>query len=341
VSGEFELIAAIRERIEAAGAPRRSPGLVLGSGDDAAITVRGGASATSVDALVEGVHFEVPPFTMREVGHKALATALSDLAAMGAEPAEAYVQLGVPTGRGEAELLELADGLGTLAAAHGVAIAGGDITAAPVLIVAVTVVGVADDAEALVLRSGARPGDALAVTGALGGAAAGLLLLERPDLEASVGREVADALRARQLAPAPRVEAGRALADAGATALIDISDGLGADAAHVAAASGVGVEIELARIPLHPGVAEIAAAAGVDPLGLAAGGGEDYELLAAFSPDAVEAARVAAARAGTNLTVIGTVAAGAEVLLRESGGGVRPPEGFDQLGPWRARADPA
>ena len=94
--GEFELIAALRERIERAGAPARVPGLVLGSGDDAAISARGGAVATSVDALVEGVHFRIPPFEPRSVGHKALAVALSDLAAMGARAAEAYVQLGVP-----------------------------------------------------------------------------------------------------------------------------------------------------------------------------------------------------------------------------------------------------
>ena len=131
MSGEFELIAAVRGRLASAGAAASSEALVLGSGDDAAITVRAGATVTSVDALVEGVHFRAPPFGPADVGHKALAVALSDLAAMGAHPGEAYVQLGVPADRDREELLELADGLARVAAKHGVAVAGGDVTRAP------------------------------------------------------------------------------------------------------------------------------------------------------------------------------------------------------------------
>ena len=265
VSGEFELIAALRERIAQAGADGGSPALVLGSGDDASITVPGGATATSVDALVEGVHFRIPPFEARQVGHKALAAALSDLAAMGAEPGEAYVQLGIPDERGDPELLGLADGLAALAGRLGVAIAGGDVTRAPALLVAVTVVGHAESADRLVRRSGARPGDLLAVTGELGGAAAGLALLERPELAEGLDEALAAALRARQLEPEPRLAAGRALAEAGATAMIDISDGLGADAGHLAAAGGVGLEIDLSRLPVQAGVAELAAASGPRP----------------------------------------------------------------------------
>ena len=125
------------------------------------MTERDGAAVTSVDALVEGVHFEAPPFELRQVGAKALAVALSDLAAMGAAPAEAYVQLGVPEGRRESELLELADGLVAVAAEHGVAIAGGDVTRAPVLLLAVTVVGSAAsaaDARHAGRRPARRPG---------------------------------------------------------------------------------------------------------------------------------------------------------------------------------------
>ena len=147
------------------------------------------------------------------------------------------------------------------------AIAGGDVTRAPVLLLAVTVVGTAASAADLVTRAGARPGDLVVVTGELGGAAAGLLLLQRPELARGIDPATASALRARQLAPVPRLAAGRALAGAGASALIDLSDGLGADAGHVAEASGVALDIELDRVPVQPGVEEVARAAGVDPAG--------------------------------------------------------------------------
>jgi thiamine-monophosphate kinase len=330
VSGEFELIAAIRERLARAGADGTSAALVLGSGDDAAITVREGATAISVDALVEDVHFRIPPFGLAEVGHKALAVALSDLAAMGASPGEAYVQLGVPTGRDEAELLQLADGLGRVAAEHGVAIAGGDVTRAPALFVAVTVVGGAPDADSLVRRAGASPGDVVAVTGELGGAGAGLRLLSDDRLAASIDPEVARRLRARQVTPQPQLVAGRALAGAGATAMIDVSDGLGADASHLAEASGVGLEIDLERIPLQDGVAEVAGTLGRDAFDMGVADGEDYELLVALAPERVEAAIEAARSAGTPLTVIGRATDERGVVLRGSGGR-RDPGGFDQL----------
>ncbi|HEX8688642.1 MAG TPA: AIR synthase related protein, partial [Solirubrobacterales bacterium] len=171
--GEFELLARMRERLPHTGARLR-----LGSGDDAAISVPGGATATSVDALVEGVHFRREQASLKQTGHKALATALSDLAAMGAEPGEAYVVLGVPADLDEEGCLQLLDGLAELATATGTSLAGGDLTRAPVLILTTTVVGHAPVPEHLVTRAGARPGDALVVTGELGGAAAGLRLLE-------------------------------------------------------------------------------------------------------------------------------------------------------------------
>jgi thiamine-monophosphate kinase len=326
--GEFELIAALRKRLEAAGV---QPGkrLILGSGDDAAVTLPGGATATSVDALVEGVHFRMPPFAPRDVGHKALATALSDLAAMGVEAGEAYVQLGIPQGLGDDDVLELADGLGELAAEAGVAVAGGDITRAPRLFLAVTVVGHAAEPGDPVARSGARDGDLLAVTGRLGGAAAGLALLERPQLGDGLEGEVAAALRERQLSPQPRLAAGRALAQAGATAMIDVSDGLAGDAGHLAEASEVALAIELQRLPVQPGVAEVAAAAETDPLQLALGG-EDYELLVALAPEDLEPARRALEALGVELTEIGAATGGAGVDLRNSGAAVRA-AGFDQL----------
>jgi thiamine-monophosphate kinase len=337
LTGEFELIAAIRERLARAGAPEGSPALVVGSGDDAAITVRNGAAVTSVDALVEGVHFEIPPFEPRQVGVKALAVALSDLAAMGAGPGEAYVQLGVPDARTEAELLELADGLAAVAAEHGVAIAGGDVTRAPALLVAVTVVGVADSAESVVTRAGARPGEVVAVTGELGGAAAGLLLLQRPELAEGIDPSLAADLRARQLEPRPRLAAGRARSGSGASALIDLSDGLGADAGHLAAAGEVAIAIELERLPIQAGVEQVARAAALDPLDLAAAGGEDYELLATIAPERVSEARERLSATGIELSIIGAVATGAGVELSDRrGGAARTPAGFDQLRPRRA-----
>jgi len=331
LTGEFELIAAIRERVARAGAPERSPGLVVGSGDDAAVSERAGVTVTSVDALVEGVHFEVPPFELRQVGAKALAVALSDLAAMGATPGEAYVQLGAPEDRDDDELLELADGLAEVASNYGVAVAGGDVTSAPVLLLAITVVGSAPSAADVVTRAGAQPGDAVVVTGELGGAAAGLLLLQRPELADELEPAVAAGLRARQLEPVPRLAAGLALARSGATSLIDVSDGLGADARHLAAASGVALELDLDRVPLQAGVETVADGAAVDPLDLAAAGGEDYELLATIAPDLLADARRELAAASVQLTAIGTVGAGDGVKLSDRrGGAVRRPSGFDQ-----------
>lgn len=356
--GEFELLAALRERLPEPGARVR-----LGSGDDAAVTVPGGATATSVDALVEGVHFRRETASLRQIGRKAISTALSDLAAMGAEPGEAYVVLGAPEELGEAELLELGEGLAAVARETGTTLAGGDVTRAPVLTLAVTVVGHAPRPEDFVTRAGARPGDALVVTGELGGAAAGLLLLEDTGLTAAAfgaaeptsaddplpqrtsGPRLdvasADALRRRQLDPTPRLAAGRTLAAAGATAMIDISDGLAGDAGHVAAASGALLAIDAAALPIAPGLQAVATAAGRDPLELAIAGGEDYELLAALPPAAVDSARQVLAETGLSLTVIGEVEAAegapGRAEIRLPGGGAAPSRGFDQLRPRRPR----
>jgi thiamine-monophosphate kinase len=324
--GEFELLAKVRERLAAPG-----PRVVLGSGDDAAVTVPGGATATSVDALVEGVHFDRASASLAQIGHKALATALSDLAAMGAEPGEAYVALGVPPELGESECLELIDGILALATETGTTLAGGDVTRAPVLTLAVTVVGHAATPAQLVGRGGAEPGDALVVTGELGGAAAGLLLLEQPALAEAVPDATAAWLRRRQLEPAPRLAAGRALAAAGARAMIDLSDGLGGDAGHIASASGVGLRIDAAALPLANGLAELASASGREPLRLAVSGGEDYELLAALPPAQLAAAKKLGEAAETALTPIGEVVAGAGVEIRLPGGGTLDPRGYDQL----------
>jgi thiamine-monophosphate kinase len=322
--GEFELLARIRDRLPPPGGR-----VLVGSGDDAAVTVPGGATATSVDALVDGVHFSRDDAALGQVGAKALAAALSDLAAMGAEPGEAYVALTVPADLDEQGCLEAVEGMIELATATGTTLAGGDVTRGPVLAFAVTVVGHASAPQSFVRRGGASPGDVLVLTGELGGAAAGLLLagLEVPGLPGPT----AAALLRRQLGPVPRLAAGRALAAAGATAMIDVSDGLGADAGHLAEAGGVGLRIDASALPLAPGVAEVAAAAGRDPLRLAASGGEDYELLAALPPDGLDLVRLGES-AGVAVARIGEVVAGRGVEIRLPGGQTLEPGGFDHLG---------
>lgn len=311
---EFELIERIRARL---------PGddkLRIGSGDDAAVSEPVGATATSVDAIVEGVHFTLPEFPPAAVGRKALAAALSDLAAMGAEAGEAYVVLGLPEGVEEELCLELCDGLAETAAEHRVTVAGGDVTRAPVLVVSVTVVGHERPGTKLVGRGGARPGDVVAVTGELGGAAAGMRLLHE---EPSASGPAAEALRARQLAPVPRIEAGLALAAAGATAMIDVSDGLGADAAHLAESSTARVEIDLETLPVQAGATAE----------LAASGGEDFELLVCLPPLRLDEGTTAVEATGVSLTRIGSVSEGSGAVLRAADGSKVEPSGFDHFGP--------
>jgi thiamine-monophosphate kinase len=334
--GEFELLARIRERLAADG-----PHIRLGSGDDATITVPGGTTVTSVDALVEGVHFRRETASLRQIGRKALATALSDLAAMGAEPGEAYTVLGVPADLGEEGCLELLNGMIELARETGTSLTGGDLSRAGELFLAITVVGHAADPEALVTRAGARPGDALVLTGEIGGAAAGLYALSGPNPPADFAfmgpiatikaKSALEGLVGRQLEPRPRLGSGQALARAGATAMIDLSDGLGADAGHLAESSEVALRIEAKAVPLAPGSAEVMRTSGRDPWQLL-GGGEDYELLAALPPERLEAAAEAVRQAeGTTLTKIGEVLAGSGVEIRLPGGRFLEPEGFDQL----------
>jgi thiamine-monophosphate kinase len=294
-------------------------------GDDAAVVRARPVAVTSIDTMVDGVHFRLddPHVSPADVGHRALAGALSDLAAMGAEAGEAYVALSAPPGFGHDDALALAGAMEALAARCGTTIAGGDVTSSPVLVVTVTVVGWAERPEDLLGRDGARPGDLVGVTGTLGGSAAGLAALEAARRDGGAPADAAAV--ARYLRPEPRLAEGRALARAGAHALIDLSDGLATDAAHVARASGVVLEIDLDALPLAPGVAEVAAQLGEVPGVLAATAGEDFELLACLPPEAVDG--LDGEDGPVSLSVIGRVAAagGREPGLSLAGAGTAQP----------------
>jgi thiamine-monophosphate kinase len=294
--------------------------VLRGIGDDAAVVRSRGYAVTSVDTMVDGVHFRVGELSYEQIGHRALAAALSDLAAMGCAPCgEAYLALGLPSGTTLEQALALVRGARELADRFGVTIAGGDVTAGPALYVSFTVVGWSGDPGALVGRDGARPGDLVAVTGSLGGAGAGLALLEgRVDGSAlGLSEDVRATLVRAYAEPLPRFSEGAALAAAGATAMIDLSDGLATDLAHVARGSDVRIEVSLPSVPLTEGVAEIASALGREPHRLAATAGDDYELGVCIAPavrDAHEASDASTPGRG-RLAWIGRVLPGPASLV--------------------------
>jgi thiamine-monophosphate kinase len=278
-AGEFGLIHRLAELVQAnrtvAPAWRN---LVLGIGDDAAVwQAEPGLTLASTDCLIEGVHFTLETSGWHDLGWKALAVNLSDIAAMGGEPRYALVTLGLPGDTDLSDVEQFYLGMLELAQEVGTAIVGGDTSASPVVFINMAVTGQAS--KTLLTRSGAKPGDSVAVTGWLGAAAAGWQLIQQK-------KEITEAMSPLIQAfsrPRPRLDTGRRLVEAGVAAAIDISDGLVADLEHICAESRVGAVIQVDRVPVHP---EVKRAFKQEALALALSGGEDYELLFA-APEAI------------------------------------------------------
>lgn len=303
--GEFDVIRDILSGDEAA-----EPALRVGPGDDAAVLARC-ARVLSTDLSVEGIHFRREWLRPEEIGYRATMAALSDLAAMGADPLAVLVSLAAPPE--DAASGYLADvGRGTRDAARevGAALAGGDVTRSPgPLVVDVVVVG---ETDAPVLRSGAAPGDEVWVTGTLGGAAAAVRLLE-------AGSPLPSGLRQRFARPRPRFAAMREIRGAvPVTAGMDVSDGILQDAGHLAASSGVRITLSAHLIPVDPGVEHLLQEE--DALQVALSGGEDYELLLTLRPGLAQRASAISARLGIPLTRVGVVEEGSGVGIVDPAG---------------------
>lgn len=290
---EFDWIRAIAAALGPAAA---------GLGGDCVLIPEGaGVLALSTDTSVEGVHFRRDWLTAEEIGWRAAASALSDLAAAAAPAIGLLAAVTVPTYVAEEDLVAAMRGVGAAATASGGVVLGGDLSRGPAWSITITVLG---RTTRPLTRAGAVPGDRVWVTGALGASRAALEHWRRGDSPPP------DARRAFAH-PGPRIAAGVKLAELGAHAMLDLSDGLGGDAGHLAAASGVALEIDLAPLPVAPSAAAEAGRLGIDPALFAAEGGEDYELLVALPPlfrerDAVELTHAC----GVALTPIGVVREG-------------------------------
>lgn len=276
--GEFDLIARLAPFLAAGG----TDDLVVGHGDDAAvIDLDGKGVCLAVDVLVEDVHFRRDLSSLEDVGWKAVAVNCSDIAAMGGAPSAAVVGLCRPASLPGEDVERLYAGMAAACEQWGLRLVGGDTVSADALALSVTVLGDIDPARA-VRRSGAQPGDRVVVVGTLGGAAAALDLFR-------AGHPVPDGLLAAHRRPTARVAEGQALAEAGATAMIDVSDGFGADLLHICEASGVAAVVGAGALPATDGVAAAAATLQRDALEFVTAGGDDYALVATLPAEQAEA----------------------------------------------------
>ena len=331
-AGEFSIIS--RFRAMAKG----GRGVVVGVGDDAAVldpaSLGPGQLLATVDMMVEGVHFDrrfTGPVTC---GRRAAAVSISDISAMGGDPLWLLCTLGLTGGEAAGWAEAFFRGLQEEAARHGASVVGGDMVRSPGGILAdVTVLG---RAGAPILRSGARPGDVIAVTGALGGAAAGLAWLqdrvgrgeplpaEGPDGSIAWPGDISPVIReaiTTYLSPSPRVAAGIALARTGRVhAMIDISDGLSSELWHICQESGTGALVT--SVPVSAGAVAVSRLLGSNPLHWAWHGGEDYELLFTAGPEDLPLIREALAGAGVNLQILGEIRPAAEGVRYRDGEGM-------------------
>lgn len=330
-TSEFELI----DRLTSHLTTRSN--VELGVGDDAALLVPSPDELliATCDAQVEGRHFIRGIATPEEIGHKALAVNLSDIAAMGGRPLWALVSLLLPPALEVPILDGIYAGLRALAEAHGVAIVGGNVssTSGP-LVIDITLLGAVARDKAL-RRDGGRPGDAVLVTGSLGAAAAGLLALVTAPGLVSLPSGVLERARQALVAPLPRLREGLALGQSGlVTAMLDISDGLASDLRHICERSGVGAILDAASVPIDAAAGIIANAYGREPLALALDGGEDYELLFTVSPEHIRDAVAAVGSVGGAAREIGRLTTpDMGIQLQRADGTVQTlePEGWDHL----------
>lgn len=329
--GENRLVALFRSL---ASAGQRSA-VVVGPGDDAAVLrlEEGRLGLLTCDMMVEGVHFRREWSSGEDVGWKAMAQNVSDIAAMGGEPAFAVASVAA-AGDVDAALLEkMTAGLVQCASEYGAALVGGDLVGSPgPIVVDVALMGWVEE-DAVLRRCGARPGDAVLVTGQLGASSAGLAAL-RSGLKATGCPEVERAVAAHRR-PRPRLAEARAIAGTRrGTALMDLSDGLAEDLRRLCEESGVGARIEAGRIPIDADCRAVAERLGEDALMLATSGGEDYELLFTCAAEAVDEIAASVARGiGTRVTVIGEVTTGSGAVLLEADGRESAFEpGFDHFG---------
>jgi len=307
--GEVGLLTRLNKRLEAYPAPAKSNRWQVGMGDDAAVLKASGPVVVTTDMMVENVDFRRSWASFADVGAKAAAINLSDLAAMGAEPVGLNVALAAAPSETVADMLRLLVACHRAGLQHNAPVTGGDLsqTEGP-LMVSVTALGVARHGP--VLRHRAQVGDTIAVTGSVGSAAAGLLLLENPALVAGVSRRAQRSVVSRQKRPCAQVAVAQALAQHKLVrSMADVSDGLYKDVRHLLP-QHLGARVDTDALPLGLGVVEVARVANVDALNLALCGGEDFELVMAVAPAHLGRARRVCAQLGVALTAIGTVTAG-------------------------------